>query len=55
MFEAPFVKSIVLHVFTSAVIHVALYITTKCCSNKAILLRIFHFFTEQMQVLQPFL
>ena len=33
--DAPFAKSILLHAFTSVAIHVALYITTKYCSNKA--------------------
>ena len=33
--DAPFAKSI-LHVFTSVAIHVALYTTTKYCSNKVI-------------------
>ena len=34
--DAPFVKSILLHVFTSLAIYLALYITTKYCSNKAV-------------------
>ena len=34
--EALFAKYVLLHVFTSVAIHVALLITTKYCSNKAI-------------------
>ena len=34
--DAPFAKSILLHVFTSAALHAALYIATKYFSNKAI-------------------
>ena len=34
--DASFAKSTLLHVFTSVAIFVALYITTKYCSNKAI-------------------
>ena len=34
--DASFAKSTLLQVFTSVAIYVALYITTKYCSNKAI-------------------
>ena len=34
--DTPFAKSILLYVFTSVALHVALYITTKYYSNKAI-------------------
>ena len=34
--DAPFAKSILLHVFTSVALHVAMYITTKYRSNRAI-------------------
>ena len=34
--NAPFAKSILLHVFTSVTIYEAMYITTKYCFNKAI-------------------
>ena len=54
--DAPFAKSILLHVFTSVVLHFAMYTTTKYCCNKAISSSyIFHFFAAQMQVLRTLL
>ena len=49
--DASFGKRTLLQVFTSVAIYVAVYITAKYCSNKAIS-SIFHFFTAQMQVSQ---